>query len=587
MDARVQPLTASQKRGKPRHVARHLFHGDCGYYARMAVPHALRPIVGKKEFWTAIHAESDARAVRKLPTVVAGFHADVDAARAQAKAARVQAAPPRAGRSLSPRQLAAAHYNDQMQFDDELRNSDHRYSQGFVDSDYVERLRRVANGAADNVDSQEVVGWIVRKYQSGGNLRASFGTPEWRASIRALAVAELESLARTAERDEGDFKGQSSHPLLTAKAEPVATKDPLSVRIIGPDSTKVLSEFVPDFVKERGAGPQQNHDCKTTVRMFEEHLGDAKPIYSITRQDVRGFARALSDAPASSTKRFPGLTFPEAIKANKARATPFPLLNPRTINEGYLSRLHSIFNWCKNNDVIPDNPVSGIKVEMVRDKGKPRRVPFSPSDLTKIFSPERFDTSKPFDEQRWAELSALFTGARASELAQVKLDSIRHERGSLVVAIEEETKNGASQRLIPIHSTLIALGFEKRVAKLRASGASHLFPVWYRKGIEAKQRAEASGKVTLNHHFPRFIPRAFKVTILANVGINDPRKTFHSFRHTFKTGLRNAGVEKSMRDDLCGHADNSAGAGYEHGQPIEAMKAAIEKLRFDGFGFAA
>jgi integrase len=65
--------------------------------------------------------------------------------------------------------------------------------------------------------------------------------------------------------------------------------------------------------------------------------------------------------------------------------------------------------------------------------------------------------------------------------------------------------------------------------------------------------------------------------------LNDPRKTFHSFRHTFKSGLKNAGVKKSMRDDLCGHADNSAGAGYEHGQPIEAMKAALEKLQFDGF----
>jgi hypothetical protein len=38
-----------------------------------------------------------------------------------------------------------------------------------------------------------------------------------------------------------------------------------------------------------------------------------------------------------------------------------------------------------------------------------------------------------------------------------------------------------------------------------------------------------------------------------------------------------------MRDDLCGHADNSAGAGYEHDQSVESMKNAIEKLRFDGF----
>jgi hypothetical protein len=45
-----------------------------------------------------------------------------------------------------------------------------------------------------------------------------------------------------------------------------------------------------------------------------------------------------------------------------------------------------------------------------------------------------------------------------------------------------------------------------------------------------------------------------------------------------------AGVGKDMRDQLAGHSDKSAGAGYEHGQPVEAMKAAIEKLTFDGFG---
>ena len=39
------------------------FRGDCGYYARMAVPHALRAIVGKKELWTAIKADSNAGAV--------------------------------------------------------------------------------------------------------------------------------------------------------------------------------------------------------------------------------------------------------------------------------------------------------------------------------------------------------------------------------------------------------------------------------------------------------------------------------------------------------------------------------------------
>jgi Phage integrase family len=85
-----------------------------------------------------------------------------------------------------------------------------------------------------------------------------------------------------------------------------------------------------------------------------------------------------------------------------------------------------------------------------------------------------------------------------------------------------------------------------------------------------------------------FIPKAYIRTIRsAEIGIPDPRKTFHSLRHTFKTALDRAGVPRSMQDDLCGHEDNSAGAGYVHGESVEAMKEAIEKLRFDGFPLAS
>jgi hypothetical protein len=38
-----------------------------------------------------------------------------------------------------------------------------------------------------------------------------------------------------------------------------------------------------------------------------------------------------------------------------------------------------------------------------------------------------------------------------------------------------------------------------------------------------------------------------------------------------------------MQNRLCGHEDNSAGAGDIHGESVEAMKEAIEKLRVDGF----
>jgi len=74
-----------------------------------------------------------------------------------------------------------------------------------------------------------------------------------------------------------------------------------------------------------------------------------------------------------------------------------------------------------------------------------------------------------------------------------------------------------------------------------------------------------------------------EAVILPNVGIHDARKKFNSYRHTFTTGLGRVDVPLSMQDRLCGHADNSPHAGYVHGQPVEAIKEAIEKLWYDGF----
>jgi integrase len=173
--------------------------------------------------------------------------------------------------------------------------------------------------------------------------------------------------------------------------------------------------------------------------------------------------------------RFPGSTLPEAIKLNKARAKPFKPLNPTTINDKWLSRLRSLLGWCADNEVIPDNPASGIKVDAAKTGERPR-VPFTPSDLARIFAPPLFAPGKPLGEFQWALLVALHQGFRASEIAQIRLDSIRHERNVLVFAIEEETKNLASVRLVPVHSTLLRLGLREHISTLRKAGKDRLFP---------------------------------------------------------------------------------------------------------------
>jgi hypothetical protein len=55
-----------------RHVARHLFQGESGYFAKMAVPLDLRPIIGKKEHHRYAHGFVDTDHVAALRDVISG-----------------------------------------------------------------------------------------------------------------------------------------------------------------------------------------------------------------------------------------------------------------------------------------------------------------------------------------------------------------------------------------------------------------------------------------------------------------------------------------------------------------------------------
>ena len=562
----------------------HLLPRKGRYWARLAVPEALRPIIMKRELTEPLGPDLMV-AKRNLPGAVARMQQRLAHAREQVETEhRPSAPPPRKGRILSLGNLAKAHFESELAKHDAERRADLskfadtiQIQRNEVQPFYANRLRQVVSGLASNEEADALIGWAIDWYREQGNTDATFGTAAWRELAQALAAVHLETMRIKDAHDAGDFSVKPQHRLLTEK-EP--SKDALAVRIIGPDSERTITELGEQFANEKATSDRTKHDNRVTIRMLDETIGEPLPIYQLTRQHVHAFKRMLADAPANYTKRFPDMTLPQAIKANKERNKPFDLLNARTVNDKYLARLHAFLNWAVRSDIIPDNPAAGIKLETVK-VSEPPRVNFSPGDLTKLFG-DHFAPKGKWGEQEWAMVVSLFGGMRASELAQVKLDSVRTERSVLVVAIEEATKNIGSQRLVPVHSKLLALGFKEYVAGLRKRKQTHLFPEWYRQGMEAKAKAPRD-TATLDHYFPRFLPRRFNVTYLRKVGIVDDRKSWHSFRHTFKSGLRMAGVPKDMRDAFAGHSDNSAGAGYEHGQAVEAMKAAIELLKFDGF----
>ena len=550
---------------------RHLVEKAGWYHSRLVVPVPLRDIVGKKELWTALDTMCRSEANDLLPAALAKQKATLAAARATlAEASRWSGQSEtkfRRERLLTARQVAIAHYSRELETDDRTRNAGH-YNADWRDwskTGCAKGLQRVASGTAPDDECDAIIGWAIDVFVADGNLKAQRGTPEWRAFARQLAAIQLEVEKRKDDRDRGEGDGMPSHPLLA-----LSPKVDANETVTG-EGGKTLAQILPEYMKERRATARTDYDSETTVRMFDECMGEAKAVGAITKADVRTFKRMLQDLPVNYRKLFRGQTVPEAIKANQAQAAPCKTLHVRTINDKYLSKLHPILGWCQRNDIIPNNPASGVKVDSVPDNGEDNRKDFSPGDIAKIFAAPLFDPSVPYGEKQWALLVALFTGARAGESAQIKLDNIQPLHECLCITIEGKTKNRSSnRRVIPVHSTLLSLGFEKRVADLSAKGATHFFPEWF--AISAKSQ-----------RYERFIPRWFNERLKCQLGIADKLKVFHSLRHNFTTALDQAGVPMDIQERLCGHAKRTPHMGYVHSAPITAMKEAIEKLRYDGF----
>jgi integrase len=55
------------------------------------------------------------------------------------------------------------------------------------------------------------------------------------------------------------------------------------------------------------------------------------------------------------------------------------------------------------------------------------------------------------------------------------------------------------------------------------------------------------------------------------------RRTFHALRHSFTSGLANAGVAPELRMKLTGYSSEAVHRGYTHHE-LEILKGAVSKL---------
>jgi integrase len=225
---------------------------------------------------------------------------------------------------------------------------------------------------------------------------------------------------------------------------------------------------------------------------------------------------------------------------------------------------------CEDLELIPKNPWQGLDI-----KSRPtlRRTPWDKENLDKLLTNEIWQLGLlPKDKKAggiaiyWIPLLALFTGARCAELCQLETKNIQVIDGVPVIVITDggegqRLKTWDSERIIPIHSSILELGFMDYVNSQKS-------PLLWNDLIRRKER-------------PGGIFSQYFGMLRKRLGI-PPHIVLHSFRHLFRSELVRKQIPERTIDLLLGHqTTGSVGSQVYTHVNINDLKWAVEQFQPD------
>jgi integrase len=325
---------------------------------------------------------------------------------------------------------------------------------------------------------------------------------------------------------------------------------------------------LPDY--RRKAKPVACGAGKTCVQLFRAYVDAVKPSRStITRW--RCVFPALD-------KHLDGLNI-DAFTADEARRWARSLVTDKrsayTVKNTWVSASCAVFGWALEEKLVSSNPFADVPMRVPkkvinREDGKA----FSHKEQQVILKAALAikDTKSPIKAAcRWAPWLCAYSGARAGEITQLRGQDIEQRDGFVVLKIKPEAGDvkGSKARTVPIHEHVIAQGFLDYVAS-KGKG-----PLFYNPAPK-----DGSGDTDImKPKRPRYeVTRNRLAEWVRALGVTDKEiRPNHAWRHTFRTRASRAGIEKRIRDEICGHAPGTVADGYEH-PTVEDM--AVQLKRF-------
>jgi len=427
----------------------YLQNRDGRYFARMVIPPKLKPFLDKKTELRAPLGPDRRTAIAHLATAVAGLQHQI--AVAERKASLASGKPVEPGRfPLTIDRIALRDYNERLAFDQEIRNTDHRYANMAIDDVLVGLLREGLAGRLDDNALERLVGSRIERFKRLGNTTAVKGTSEWRTLASALCMSELESIARSAERDEGDFSGKPQHPMLVNAVETQEGADIEESEFNTTTFEAIISEQ--ERLSALGLGGQSKAastlDKYRTVVADFEHFRRSGKAATVTLEEAEQFRDSLLEKK----------------------------LAPKTVRDK-LSAIRAILNWGQsqtNGKMFPKGmPLQYLKLP-VPEEGDSEDRTYTMDQAKAVLKAARQQRDRL--HFRWIPFMLAYSGARVGEILQLeKRDFFQigdHWFYRIRVGDGRTTKTKKGRR-VPVHKALVAEGL---IEFVQAAPDGPLFP---------------------------------------------------------------------------------------------------------------
>lgn len=531
------------------------------YYAQIAVPVELQPIVGAKMKERSLRTKDPREAKRLMMPVIAEWNAQFDDIRAR--------------RALTDADKADAvwkHYTGTLDRDEQARRlmptaadlgaiadpfdkavAAHRP----VADAYFRRAKLDALRKHLAAGETALINHEVDAYAADNGLLIDTASSDRADIARQMMRAEIEGLERTLERDRGDYSGAPRDPIV----KPVTGASREQAK---PGET--IMELFEQYAAEnpKGIATDTIAQARRDVGSFLDYAGHNLPAHRIDKKAVREWKALLMKFPVKATesKEFAGKTIAQIVRHNEKVGKP--VITHRTVNR-YLSGFSAFCSWLVNHGYLDHNPADGMFLKKPKDK---TTVPFTADQMNALFKSPLFTGCQSADEWRnvakpgdvmirdhryWVPLIMLYSGARPAEIAQLAVADVRQEHGHWIFHITEEgdgeksVKTAGSMRVVPVHDELIRLGFLKYHDAMKKKGGARLFP-------EAKRNARGQMIAEFSREFGRYLTR---------LKMKDGRGlSLYSFRHGAADALRRAGHLDEQFGFILGHTSASMTGRY-------------------------